>query len=70
MIYNGLSFSTSDLFGDPYMNFTLSVTVELVASFVAQIIFDKLGRKVPYVLSLSGSGLALLSLLFIPKGNK
>ena len=69
MIYNGLSFSTSDLFGDPYTNFTISAVVELIGTAIGQLIYGSFGRKVAYVASLSGSSLALLSLLFIPRGS-
>ena len=70
MIYNGLSYSTSDLFGSPYSNFVISATVELVGTIIGQMVYDRYGRKIPYALSLTCSGLALLSFLFIPKGKK
>lgn len=69
MIYNGLSYSTSDLFGDPYMNFLISSTVELVGTVIGQLMYGRFGRKNAYAASLTGSSLALLSLLFIPRGN-
>lgn len=70
MIYYGLTYNVTDLFGDPYLNFTLSVTVELFAVILSNILYDKFGRKVPYLISLGGSGLALLSILFVPKSKQ
>lgn len=69
MIYNGLSFSSTELSGSPYINFASSVIVELFGMSIGQIVYGKFGRKIPYVMSLTGSGLALLSFLFIPKGK-
>ena len=49
LVYYGISYNTSDLFGNPYLNFTLSVTVELLAVFLSYFAFEKIGRKKPYV---------------------
>lgn len=57
------------MFGNPYLNFGLSVTVELIAIILSYFAFEKIGRKKPYVLCMFLSGLSLLAVLFVPKGN-
>lgn len=69
MIYYGISYNTSDLSGDPYLNFVSAVTVELVAVICSYFIYERFGRKVPYTINMVLSGACLLSVLFIPKGT-
>jgi OCT family organic cation transporter-like MFS transporter 4/5 len=57
-VYYGISFNTSDLAGDPYLNFTLSAIVELLAVLMCEVTLDRFGRKIPYVINmLLGRGL-------------
>ena len=61
---------TSQLAGNPYLNFTLLATNELFAVICTHFAFEKFGRKIPYVLSMGLAGISLLGVLFIPKCNK
>ena len=70
LVYYGLSLGTGDLAGNPYLNFTLSATVELAAILCSQYTFNKYGRKIPYVLNMALAGVSLLLVIFIPKSKK
>ena len=65
-VYYGISFNTSDLVGDPYLNFTLSVGVELLAIISCQLTLERFGRKKPYALNMAITGVSLLLIQFIP----
>jgi Na+/melibiose symporter-like transporter len=54
------------LAGDPYLNFTISAVVELIAMFICDVTLTKFGRKIPYVLNMAIAGVALTSIMFIP----
>lgn len=69
LVYYGISFNTGELAGDPYLNFTLSVTLELVAILVSHYVLEKIGRKIPYSVNMALSGLVLLMVLFVPTGK-
>lgn len=66
LVYYGISFNTGELAGNPYLNFALSVLLELIAIMVSHYTFDAFGRKIPYSINMSLSGIALLLVLFIP----
>jgi MFS transporter, OCT family, solute carrier family 22 (organic cation transporter), member 4/5 len=66
-VYYGISFNTSALSGDPYLNFTLSVFVELIAIITCQFTLEKFGRKKPYAINMVITGVALLLIQFVPK---
>lgn len=68
MVYYGISYNTSDLSGDPYLNFAFAVTAELIAILSSYVVYEKLGRKLPYVINLLTSGICLIAVLFVPKG--
>lgn len=70
LVYYGISFNTGELAGSPYLNFTLSVLLELLAILVSHYAFDKFGRKIPYAINMSLSGIALLFVLFVPTSKK
>ena len=67
LVYYGISFNTTELAGDPYLNFTLSVVVEFVAILTSQFVYERFGRKKPYVINMSLIGIALLAIMFVPK---
>jgi OCT family organic cation transporter-like MFS transporter 4/5 len=69
LVYYGISFNTSELAGDPYLNFTLSALVEIFAIFMCHVTLDKFGRKIPYVINMLTAGIALLCVLFVPESN-
>lgn len=66
-IYYGISYNTSDLAGDPYLNFGLSALVELVAILASHYVLERFGRKIPYSIMMATTGLCFISVLFIPK---
>jgi hypothetical protein len=64
-----LTLGAGDLAGDPYLNFTLLATTELVAIVCSQFAYEKIGRKIPYVISMSITSVVLLIVYFVPKCN-
>ncbi len=69
LVYYGISFNTSDLAGDPYLNFTLSGIVEILGLFMCTLTLDRFGRKIPYTINMILAGVALLLTLFVPTSN-
>ncbi|RMZ93346.1 organic cation transporter, partial [Brachionus plicatilis] len=66
LVYYGISFNTSELVGDPYLNFGLSIFVELAAILVTHVTLERFGRKIPYAINMALTGISLLSVIFIP----
>ena len=67
LVYYGISFNTTELVGDPYLNFGLSVLVELIAIITTHVTLERYGRKVPYSINMALTGVSLLFVLFIPQ---
>jgi OCT family organic cation transporter-like MFS transporter 4/5 len=57
LVYYGISFNTSELAGDPYLNFTLSAAVEIIAITCCHLTLDRFGRKKPYAINMILSGI-------------
>ncbi|MPC31771.1 Organic cation transporter protein [Portunus trituberculatus] len=68
-VYYGLSLSTSNLGGNPYLNFVISGAVELPGLALATILLDRVGRRIPLAAFLGLGGLCLVSTIFVPKGE-
>lgn len=66
LVYYGISFNTSDLVGDPYFNFGLSIIVELIAIIGTHFTLERFGRKIPYSINMLMTGVSLLCVLFVP----
>jgi OCT family organic cation transporter-like MFS transporter 4/5 len=66
MVYYGLTYNTTELVGNPYVNFALSALVELVAVAISHFTLEKFGRKVPYAINMVMSGVGLLLIQFVP----
>jgi len=66
LVYYGISFNTTELIGDPYLNFFLSILVEFVAILACQFTLEKFGRKVPYSINMTLAGMTLLCVQFVP----
>jgi OCT family organic cation transporter-like MFS transporter 4/5 len=64
-VYYGISFNTSELAGDPYVNFTLSAAVEVVAITCCHLTLDRFGRKKPYAFNMLLSGSVHKRFVFI-----
>jgi Na+/melibiose symporter-like transporter len=69
LVYYGISYNTSDLSGNPYLNFSLSAFVELLSVIMCQLTLERFGRKRPYCIAMLLSGLSLLCVMFIPASN-
>jgi OCT family organic cation transporter-like MFS transporter 4/5 len=67
LVYYGISFNTSELAGDPFLNFSLSVFVELIAIVTCQFTLERFGRKKPYAINMAVTGVALMFIQFVPK---
>ncbi|RNA07782.1 organic cation transporter [Brachionus plicatilis] len=66
LVYFGISFNTSDLVGDPYLNFGLSALVEFIAVLVSHVALERFGRKIPYAINMTLTGISLISVMFVP----
>jgi OCT family organic cation transporter-like MFS transporter 4/5 len=66
LVYYGLTYNTTELVGNPYVNFTLSAVVELFAVAISHYTLEKFGRKVPYAINMVLSGVSLLLIQFVP----
>jgi MFS transporter, OCT family, solute carrier family 22 (organic cation transporter), member 4/5 len=69
LVYYGISFNTTELIGDPYLNFFLSIVVEFVAILACQFTLERFGRKIPYSINMALAGAALLCVQFTPESN-
>jgi len=67
MGYYGLTFSASNLSGDFYLNFVLSVFVEIPAKIVSVLVIKKLGRRTIFCGGLISSGLFCLATGLVPE---
>ena len=66
-IFYGLGLKSSDLGVNPYMSFAISAFVEIIAYIISHALLDKLGRKLPYFVSLFTAGLACMSVVLTGK---
>ena len=66
LVYYGISFNTSRLAGDPYLNFFLSIIAELVADLACQFTLDRFGRKWTYSFHMALGGVCLLCVACVP----
>ena len=69
MIYYGVSLNTSDLAGNPFSNFAISISLELIAGVACQFAFEKFGRKLPCMVGMGIAGVALIATGFIPSSE-
>ncbi len=65
-----LTLGTGQLAGDPYLNFTLFATVELIAIISSEYAYKRFGRKIPYIINMTVAGAILLVVYFVPKCNQ
>ncbi|ELT95861.1 hypothetical protein CAPTEDRAFT_115175 [Capitella teleta] len=65
-VYYGLSMSSADLIGSPYLNFFFSGLAEFPGIFLAIIAVDRFGRRWPLAILMGGGGVACLITCFIP----
>ncbi|ESO88919.1 hypothetical protein LOTGIDRAFT_153985 [Lottia gigantea] len=60
LVYYGLSLNTADLAGSPYLNFCISGAVEIPAYTLCIIFLNRLGRKIPLVVTMCIGGIACI----------
>jgi len=65
--YYGISLSTSDLGGNPYINFLISAAVEIPANLLVLLVLNRFGRKIPLCVFMLVAGVTLLATGFIEK---
>jgi hypothetical protein len=64
-----LTLGTGQLVGDQFLNATLMATVEFFAVLCSGYAYEKIGRKMPYIVNMSITGVILIVVFFIPKCN-
>ena len=52
---------------NPYLSFTISAVVELLGLVMGHMVLDRFGRKYPYGICLTSSGVSCLLTIFISK---
>ena len=69
MIYYGVGLNTSDLAGNPFLNYAISISLELIAGIACQFIFSKFGCKKPCIFGLLLTGVSLISTAATPQSK-
>ncbi|CAF4076424.1 unnamed protein product, partial [Rotaria sordida] len=67
LVYYGVSQNTGSWGFDPYLSFTMSACVEILAIMVLHLILNRIGRKIPYFTA--GFCFSIIALLTIPVRN-
>ncbi len=67
LVFYGVSQNTGSWDLNPYLSFTLSAVVELLAYIVVHLILDRIGRKLPYCLFAILFGIVALLVLPVQK---
>lgn len=67
LVFYGVSQNTGSWKLNPYLAFTVSAFVELLAYIVVHLILDRIGRKIPYCFFALVFGLVALSIVPIQK---
>jgi len=67
LVYYGLSLNTSNLGGDPYVNFFISAAVEIPAYIFCQLALMYMGRRWPLSGTMLLGGIALLCTMAVPE---
>ena len=67
-VYYGLSLNTSNLGGNPYLNFMLNGAVEIPGYICCGIVCKYLGRVLPLAVSFFMTGAVLLATIAVPHG--
>ncbi len=66
VVWQRLTLGNSQLEGNPYVNFFFLTISELFSTITSQYFFDRHGRKKPYVIAMTASGISLMIIYFIP----
>ena len=68
-VYYGLTLNSADIGGNPFINLFISGFVEIPAVYLCIPILENWGRRPCLSFSLIFSGIACVTMLFVPKGN-
>ena len=69
VVFFGMTFNTSYLEGNLYVNFALSGSVEIPAHLLLPVISKYMGRVMIFCMSYIVTGMTLLPILLIPTGE-
>jgi OCT family organic cation transporter-like MFS transporter 4/5 len=64
MVFYGLSLNTGILYGNYYVNYLLSVMVEVPGRILPYLSVDRIGRKKSHLIYMAGGGIACLGTIF------
>ncbi|KAK7107420.1 organic cation transporter protein-like [Littorina saxatilis] len=67
LVYYGLSLNTENLAGSPYLNFCLAGAVEIPAYLLCIVLLNRVGRRLPLIVTMYLGGLACILSGVIPK---
>lgn len=69
LVYQGLVMRLGIAGGNLYLDFFISGAVELPAALLILLTIDRIGRRLPFVISNIVAGVACLITAFLPEGN-
>lgn len=64
LVFYGVTLKSNDLGVNPYLSFTISACLELLADLLAYLLIGKFGRKIPFIISLMLAGISCSSIIF------
>nr|KAG5691730.1 hypothetical protein BaRGS_010233 [Batillaria attramentaria] len=67
LVYYGLSLNTENLAGSPYLNFCIAGAVEIPAYLICILLLNRVGRRIPLIVTMYLGGLACILSGLIPK---
>ena len=68
-VYYGITLNSSELYGNPFLNFFLSAISELPAYIASYYLLEKMGRVLTFSGSFLATGILLLISIFVPSGK-
>ena len=66
-MYYGLSLNTSQLHGNPYINFLIAAAVEVPGLIIAILVLDVIGRRRSLFAFMAVGGVGCISSALVPK---
>lgn len=70
LVYYGLSLNTENLAGDPYLNFCIAGAVEIPAYVLCILVLNRVGRRIPLVVSMVIGGVACIASGCLPNQHE
>ncbi|KAF5303513.1 hypothetical protein FQR65_LT08212 [Abscondita terminalis] len=68
-LYNGLTVNSVDLSGNSYLDYILTIFVEIPGFATAYVIVDRIGRKISLIIGFLIASFACIASIFIPNGK-